>query len=456
MVSSRPTCATSWSAGCVEVVGVEFPTWCPIPPTDCQATCDVAGPDGTVCFWEGCDDGNFVDTDGCTNACELAVCGDGIVWAGVEECDDGNSNDGDGCTNACTLAVCGDGAVRLGVEECDDGNMDNNDACLNSCVAAACLDGVHRNDPGSPEQCDDGNPINTDACLPDCTAASCGDGIVWEGEEECDLGAANSDVLPNVCRLNCSLPYCGDGVVDSVNLETCDPGSSDVLSVCCVNCKFSPGSCSSCSNASYALVGSCVSGTCDASVPVSCAPYVCDSVESGCLTRCATDSQCLPGFVCSGDSVCVAPTSSVGAGFVNLQDSQLSSSVSGLWAFLTFVLIFSVVAAFVIAALKFRASRSARAKGYAIQRGGDGGKGGVVELDDFVGSAATMSSTATTARSARSARSATTTTTTTSSSRLSSSSSVSVSVSASASASAAASPSPSSSSLSSSSSSSIV
>jgi cysteine-rich repeat protein len=46
---------------------------------------------------ELCDDGNDIDTDACTNACEPATCGDGIVHEGVEECDDGNQVDGDGC-----------------------------------------------------------------------------------------------------------------------------------------------------------------------------------------------------------------------------------------------------------------------------------------------------------------------------------------------------------------------
>ncbi|MEN0060721.1 MAG: DUF4215 domain-containing protein [Myxococcota bacterium] len=53
---------------------------------------------------EACDDGNDVDTDACTNVCEAAVCGDGIVWAGQEECDEGalNANDGT-CSLKCQI-----------------------------------------------------------------------------------------------------------------------------------------------------------------------------------------------------------------------------------------------------------------------------------------------------------------------------------------------------------------
>src|SRR5690606_35139250 len=58
--------------------------------------------DGDVGPDEQCDDQNADDTDECTNACLLATCGDGLVWAGNEECDDGNTNDHDACHNDCT------------------------------------------------------------------------------------------------------------------------------------------------------------------------------------------------------------------------------------------------------------------------------------------------------------------------------------------------------------------
>lgn len=63
-----------------------------------------------------------------------AVCGDGQVDPG-EACDDGNSEPTDGCTATCELAICGDGVVQAGVDVCDDGNTTNNDACSNKCRA---------------------------------------------------------------------------------------------------------------------------------------------------------------------------------------------------------------------------------------------------------------------------------------------------------------------------------
>ena len=89
---------------------------------------------------EFCDDGNGIDTDGCTNACENARCGDTIIGPGEQcddeiatpmmgviptaksnaewplgwqrQCDDGNDIDTDNCTNACSIAACGDGIIQ--------------------------------------------------------------------------------------------------------------------------------------------------------------------------------------------------------------------------------------------------------------------------------------------------------------------------------------------------------
>ena len=66
-----------WLAGC---------TWIPLGICGNQLVEDG----------EQCDDGNDVNRDACTNACREAVCGDGIVWRGMEGCDDGELNDESG------------------------------------------------------------------------------------------------------------------------------------------------------------------------------------------------------------------------------------------------------------------------------------------------------------------------------------------------------------------------
>lgn len=52
--------------------------------------------------FESCDDGNTADDDACPSTCETAFCGDGFVWAGVEECDGGPS-----CNSSCQSSTCG-------------------------------------------------------------------------------------------------------------------------------------------------------------------------------------------------------------------------------------------------------------------------------------------------------------------------------------------------------------
>lgn len=100
--------------------------------------------DGVVDAGEACDDGNFDDLDGCPSGASgqcagAAVCGDGLVWAGVEACDDGNAVDVDACPSgvgACLApAGCGDGFIWEGEEDCEDGNGEDLDGCSNACSA---------------------------------------------------------------------------------------------------------------------------------------------------------------------------------------------------------------------------------------------------------------------------------------------------------------------------------
>jgi cysteine-rich repeat protein len=83
-------------------------------------TCDTATCTASTCgtnaevnanAGEECDDGDDLDTNGCTTRCRYARCGDGIVQNG-EQCDDGNDVEVDACTNACRWNVIGDGVRR--------------------------------------------------------------------------------------------------------------------------------------------------------------------------------------------------------------------------------------------------------------------------------------------------------------------------------------------------------
>ena len=72
-------------------------TWISAPTAASCRAAETASSKGEVC-----DDGNRSDNDLCTNACQVARCGDGILHTGVEQCDDGNQNNNDGCSNTCT------------------------------------------------------------------------------------------------------------------------------------------------------------------------------------------------------------------------------------------------------------------------------------------------------------------------------------------------------------------
>lgn len=104
-----------------------------------------------------CDDGNYINGDGCSSTCLIEVppgCGDGNLNpngtdgipgnADDEQCDDGNIFSADGCSSDCKIEICGNGTVDYG-EECDDGNLDDGDGCDDSCVFEYCGDGAIQN-----------------------------------------------------------------------------------------------------------------------------------------------------------------------------------------------------------------------------------------------------------------------------------------------------------------------
>jgi cysteine-rich repeat protein len=90
---------------------------------------------------------NFESDQGAALIC-VNTCGDGVLQTKFgETCDDGNVVEGDGCSSACQVesgyvcqgaivstcnTVCGD-SIKTFDEECDDGNDDHLDGCKNDC-----------------------------------------------------------------------------------------------------------------------------------------------------------------------------------------------------------------------------------------------------------------------------------------------------------------------------------
>jgi len=143
---------------------------------------------------EECDDGDQnsdIIPNACRTSCKEPYCGDGVTdTALLEDCDDGNYVNGDGCTFNCKKeGVCGNRFIDFDLgEECDKGNENSN--------------------------------TEPNVCRTDCTLPICGDGIIDNlFDEECDTGKSNSDSKDS-CRVNCKKPRCGDLIIDTG--EECD------------------------------------------------------------------------------------------------------------------------------------------------------------------------------------------------------------------------------------------
>jgi cysteine-rich repeat protein len=203
----------------------------------CTSSCQIASCGDALVYegFEECDDGNPTNTDACVGDCKLAVCGDGYVQDGVEMCDDANDDDADGCTTTCLPGVCGDGIVQQG-EQCDDDNDITSDDCP-ACQLAFCGDGYIQ---AGVEICDDGNLSTDDACInPLCEPAFCGDGYLWGGMETCDDG---NELDSDACPGSCAPGFCGDGFKWD-GMEECDDGNGVDMDGCTNDCMSNGATC---------------------------------------------------------------------------------------------------------------------------------------------------------------------------------------------------------------------
>jgi fibro-slime domain-containing protein len=113
---------------------------------------------------EQCDDGNTFAGDGCSPTCKVEI---GYQCSGSQP-----NTTNDTSTSVCTHTTCGDSKVE-GVEGCDDGNTMPFDGCSEDCqnepnckgdsCTSRCGDGIVLG-----EECDDGNNVDGDGCSKDC------------------------------------------------------------------------------------------------------------------------------------------------------------------------------------------------------------------------------------------------------------------------------------------------
>jgi cysteine-rich repeat protein len=280
-----------WLVGMIALVGLACEPVAGLGPCNLDGVTDDA---------EQCDDGNADASDGCTNTCRIARCGDGVLRGDLlpgaegfeacepsaddltctlrcsfdrcgdgvvdpgEGCDDADADDADGCLAGCLASTCGDGVVRrdlapgeFGFESCDDANDDDTDGCTTACQPPRCGDGLVRADRAlgetGYEACDDANASDLDACLGDCTLARCGDALVRidleageAGYEGCDDGNLDDS---DACVSSCLANVCGDGFQrlgldpGTAGYEACDDGNTLDDDHCSSDCQESTAAC---------------------------------------------------------------------------------------------------------------------------------------------------------------------------------------------------------------------
>ena len=231
---------------------------------------------GLVEVGEACDDGNLVATDGCTAACAVAVCGDGLLRTGVEGCDDGNlltevCNYGLSsctvCSATCAPAAgatdfCGDGVLDA-AELCDDGNAIDGDSCTQACLcglgyhasAGLCVSDIRgctlphalaaaETWTGSgfgactASACEPSYHIESGSCMSDSRACTLANATVavqrWDGlgYGVCEATACSAGFT--LVAGSCATASCGNGALEAG--EACDDGNRIASDACTANC----------------------------------------------------------------------------------------------------------------------------------------------------------------------------------------------------------------------------
>ncbi|EKD51477.1 MAG: hypothetical protein ACD_62C00246G0001, partial [uncultured bacterium] len=227
------------------------------------ASCPECDNDGIPEDGEECDDGNTIETDGCSSNCQVtAYCGDNKKNLPNEDCD-GTDGTYDSTTMECVdceivcidtalppvnghCPACGDAVVNTG-EECDTTTAVPNAHCDHCEIVCN-------------ENYTETTVNNRIACVAE---AICGDGIKNQPTEECDGtdGAYDHTTMKCVaCEIVCIDGYhevgalgdftcepdtlCPNGTIDFAQGETCDPTANpvangwDPATMVCIGCQL--------------------------------------------------------------------------------------------------------------------------------------------------------------------------------------------------------------------------
>jgi hypothetical protein len=292
-------------------------------------------------------------TCGAANECASGSCVDGVCCAtsscsGCQSCSINGSgtcaNVPNGTTHASdcpTGGVCGNTGFCNGAGACEKKSTST------SCgLAASCTNGTYQ--PPSfcsgTGSCTQASTVDcgaylcgVNACKTSCTSAtetsdcaagyycsgvSCapkkGPGVACGGGNQCVSG----NCVDGVCCTTSSCPTCqscglnGSGTCANVPSTMGDPHGRCPTSTTCGNtgacngagaCQQQPntlqcGAAVMCTGSTYQPPSFCTgSGTCSQASTVSCAPFICNTAGTSCLTTCNADSDCINStFYCTG------------------------------------------------------------------------------------------------------------------------------------------------------------
>lgn len=253
-----------------------------------QANVSTCG-DGEVTGYEGCDDGDTDDNDGCSSICQVEV---GFACTGTpsicEQCfQDVDCDDGDDCTtDTCSNNTCSHASATSGTE-CLTGVCNGVGSCVecmqdedcgpegplcntetNTCYCAVDLD------------CDDQNECTSEVC----TQGQCAF-TVLASDTACSIGHCNADQDAPSCICDTD-EDCSDQ--NSCSVDTCAAGQ----------CSYS-----------YAAAGdACDTGVCSEDATPACVECFqdthCPNVEPWCKTETAACVECLDDGHCDDQNEC--------------------------------------------------------------------------------------------------------------------------------------------------------
>jgi hypothetical protein len=286
----------------------------------------TAHPDGETCAVDGdCLSGHCTEKVCCASPscgpcgtcagatpgkCQLRARGDlPGTSCGAYACDGAAST----CPTTCTGALdCASGATCDGSGHCQKKTLGSACTTSASCASGTCVDGVC-----CKEVCAAGFACNVAGhegtcvrpkgagCADDasCATGHCVDGVCCDAAcagqcEACDVAGsvgtcAPAFGAPHGARTACAKggDVCGDRTCDGTKDRTACVGFAHGTTTACGQ--------ASCVGATYTEAPRCDgAGACLAPTSTSCVPFACGA--SGCLSSCASSTDCAPGFACVG------------------------------------------------------------------------------------------------------------------------------------------------------------